>query len=395
MAPASRLRVVGLGLAAALALGAPAAAQIIGAPQSITVIDSGTACVTAPTACATYILDNSTGGLTLSVAGTWTGTLTFEGTNNDGNWTSLLVTNLATAAQATTTTANGLFTVTNAGVIKVRLRATAAITGTATITAAKGLGFARAGPSTVSLGGLASTSTDGMSVVNPTLATAGATVQMSPRFKWCGAAYNSVSTLSETDCWFAENLPATVAGTTTATWKLGVTINGGAATYPFVLTSAGNGTFTGAVTGQTISGTSNIGSGGVFFGSSSGAQLNLNAQDGTAIVQNGAQTIGVRLKADALPGVSSCGAGSPAVVAGSTPLSGAVTIGTTSVVTCTITFNGTAFPSAPHCSGAVETTTAANVRAMGFSATTTVLTIVPTAAWADSSVVNWHCFSSK
>lgn len=129
-----------------LTRGAPLRAQPVGSSQTITVVDSGTACVTAPTACAIFALDNQTAGVTLSVAGTWTGTLTFEGTNNDGIWTSLMATNVATAAQATTTTANGLFTIANVGVIKIRARATAAITGGAIVTAAKGLGFARAGP---------------------------------------------------------------------------------------------------------------------------------------------------------------------------------------------------------------------------------------------------------
>src|SRR4051794_15620849 len=121
-------------VAAALALSAPVAAQPVGSPQNITVVDSGTACVTAPTACATFALDSSTGSLTLGVTGTWTGTLTFEGTNNGTVWTSVIAVNLATGAQATTTTASGLFSVTNAGVIAVRARATAAITGTAIVT---------------------------------------------------------------------------------------------------------------------------------------------------------------------------------------------------------------------------------------------------------------------
>lgn len=131
------------------------------------------------------------------------------------------------------------------------------------------------------------------------------------------------------------------------------------------------------------------------FNWSAGTQLASASTDGHLQVSNAATTIGARIKVDALPSVSACGAGSPAVIAGSTPFSGAVTIGTTAVATCTITFNGTAFPSAPHCSGSVETTTAANTRAMGYSASATVLTIVPTAAWADSSVVNWHCISSR
>lgn len=135
-----------------LALTVPLPAQVLSPNQAITVVDSGTACVTAPTACAIYALDTQTGGLTISVAGTWTGTLTFEGTNNDGTWTSLvLTTNLATGVAAATTTVNGLYAIANMGVIKVRVRATAAITGSAIITAAKGLGFARAGPAGLTL----------------------------------------------------------------------------------------------------------------------------------------------------------------------------------------------------------------------------------------------------
>lgn len=117
--------------------------------------------------------------------------------------------------------------------------------------------------------------------------------------------------------------------------------------------------------------------------------------NGNYRLQIEAGTIGSLFKVDALPVASVCGAGSPAVVAGSTPLSGAVTVGTGGPLTCTITFGGTAYPQIPHCSGAVETTTAANARAMGYSASTTVLTIVPSAAWADSSVVNWNCMSPK
>lgn len=127
-----------------------------------------------------------------------------------------------------------------------------------------------------------------------------------------------------------------------------------------------------------------------------GARLKFRSPaDGIYTALNSAETIGAEFKVDALPVASSCGAGSPAVVAGSTPMSGSVTVGTGGPLTCTITFGGTAYPSAPHCNGAVETTTAANARAMGYSASATVLTIVPSAAWADSSVVNWDCFSSK
>ncbi len=231
--------------------------------------------------------------------------------------------------------------------------------------------------------GLGTTSTSGFTLNNLTPSTATTTVQISPAFRQCGTAYNSTSAASETDCFFTEVLPATVAGTTTALFKLGVSIAGGAATYPFTMTNGGALTIDNVTTAATA---------GYRFAALGYLTSTSNGVFGT---QTANTTIGVTFKADALPTVSSCGAGSPAVVAGSTPLSGSVTIGTTAVATCLITFNGTAFPSAPHCSGAVETTSAAAVRAMGYLASTTTLTIVPTAAWVDSSVVNWTCISSK
>lgn len=143
---------------------------------------------------------------------------------------------------------------------------------------------------------------------------------------------------------------------------------------------AANSSFQWSTTNNTIGIASDLG-----LGKGAGGRLD---------VTNGS-TIGTTFNVSGLPSVSACGAGSPAVGAGSTALSGSVTVGTGGPLTCTITFNGTAYPSAARCSGVVQTTTAANVRAMGYSATTTVLTIVPATAWVDSSVVNWNCWSSK
>lgn len=95
------------------------------------------------------------------------------------------------------------------------------------------------GVQTTTLTGLGVISTDGLVLQNTTLSTAVTSAQISPRVKGCGTAYNSVSTLSETDCMFWEVLPATVAGTTTQTWRLGSIINGGAATYPLTVDNSG------------------------------------------------------------------------------------------------------------------------------------------------------------
>ncbi len=92
---------------------------------------------------------------------------------------------------------------------------------------------------TLILPALGTTSTDGLVLLNNTASTAGVPVQMSPRFRQGGTAYNSVSTLSETNSFFTEVLPATAAGTTSATWKLGYINPSGVVTYPFQGSSAG------------------------------------------------------------------------------------------------------------------------------------------------------------
>lgn len=271
---------------AALLLAAPVSAQVVGALQTITVVDSGTACVTAPTACATFALDSQTGGLALSVSGTWTGTLTFEGTANGSTWTSLLATNLATGAQATTTTASGLFSITNAGVIGIRARATAAVTGAALISAAKGIGFAR---SAVPAGATALFG-DG---------TSGAP----------SIAFNSETTLG-----FWRSAPATV------------TLQGSLTT-----------------TGEIKAGATQA----IYW---NGRAVLASPADGLVTVTNNAATLGSRLKADALPTVGSGFGTSPSITAGSTALAGSVNVGTGGAATSgVITFGGTAFPAAPFC----------------------------------------------
>lgn len=241
------------------------------------------------------------------------------------------------------------------------------------------------GAQTVSVSGQATTSTDGFVLQNTTAATGGATVQISPRLSWIGTAWDTAA--SETVAFFSEVLPATAA-TPTGTWKLGYSLNGAAATYPLTVTNAGVVTTLSSVSvGSNLNASNGI--------NITGKWKNLAPADGIGSWTNNGGTVGFELKADALPVASSCGAGSPAVVAGSSPFSGSVTVGTGGPTTCTITYGGTAFAGTPHCSGAVETTTAANARAMGYSSSTTVLTIVPATAWADSSVVNWTCISKN
>lgn len=102
--------------------------------------------------------------------------------------------------------------------------------------------------------------------------------------------------------------------------------------------------------------------------------------------------IGVRLKFDALPTIGSGFGSGAAVTAGSTPLAGSVAVGTTAGASGVITFNGTAFPSAPYpiC---MNQTTGLAVKA---TASTTQLTIgTATGNFADNDVISWICISSK
>jgi len=101
---------------------------------------------------------------------------------------------------------------------------------------------------THTINALTTTSTDGIILTNTTPATAGATVQISPRVRWQGTAWDTAA--SETVDFFVENLPATAA-TPTGTWKLGYSLNGAAATYPMTVSSAGAITTLGAINAGT------------------------------------------------------------------------------------------------------------------------------------------------
>jgi hypothetical protein len=236
----------------------------------------------------------------------------------------------------------------------------------------------------VSVPGIVTTPTDGVLIQNTTPATAGVPVQMSPRARWSGTAWDTAA--SESVAFFAEVLPATAA-TPTGTWKLGYSLNGGAATYPLTVSNLGVVTsLSGYVSGGDVGVASllKFGNGANAIVSSSGS--------GQLTLRDNSLGFGVQFKADALPTVASGGGTSPSITAGSTPLAGSVNIGTGGVATSiVINFNGTAFPSAPF---VVATTSLTNavVRA---TASTTQLTLTSTTAWTASDVITWHAISSK
>lgn len=92
----------------------------------------------APTAASFYTQAiNGQSTARVQVTGTWTGTLTFEGSPDGGTtWVPQTARVTGTSFSQSSVTANGIFTVDVAGLTNFRARATAAITGTATVQAA-------------------------------------------------------------------------------------------------------------------------------------------------------------------------------------------------------------------------------------------------------------------
>jgi len=92
---------------------------------------------------------------------------------------------------------------------------------------------------------------DGILVSNTSSATAGATVQMSPRIRLKGSAWKSNATAaSQTQDWVIQNLPATGAASTSSTLQIGYSNNGAAYSYPLTIATDG------LVTASTFSTTS-------------------------------------------------------------------------------------------------------------------------------------------
>ncbi len=73
------------------------------------------------------------GGCAFQVTGTFTGTITFEGTVNGGVWAAMVVVPIGTTAKATTTTAAGIFRGCTVGLLAVRARMSTYTDGYATV----------------------------------------------------------------------------------------------------------------------------------------------------------------------------------------------------------------------------------------------------------------------
>lgn len=244
------------------------------------------------------------------------------------------------------------------------------------------------GLETITKAALGVTSTDGQLIQNSTAATVGTTAQISPRTRWCGQAWNSVGAVSEINCFFVEDLSATAAGTTSATFKIGYIAPNGTVTYPFTMTSSGvvNTLSTFAAGGNVFAGAgNNIGWTGRSLVTSSAdgkAELMNNVgtagvgfdvtTDGLGIVRNRAQNADADWRAASFQGIQkillkssgttasqvataqttvptcTTNCGSPGNVVVGTDTAGIITMGTTPASAFVVVFNGT-WAAIPSC----------------------------------------------
>ena len=75
----------------------------------------------------------SMGGCAIQITGTFSGTITFEGTADGGTWAALRVCPIGTSVSATTTTAAGIWFACCVGLLKVRARMSTYASGDALV----------------------------------------------------------------------------------------------------------------------------------------------------------------------------------------------------------------------------------------------------------------------
>lgn len=116
------MKTLWLTLALVLALAMPAAAQTL---ASGSIITNGQSVTASP--------GPSVDSVSIQITGTWTGTITFQGSTDGSTYVSLLMSSATAGTGATSTTSNGVFSAARAGLTSIRATATAAMTGTAVI----------------------------------------------------------------------------------------------------------------------------------------------------------------------------------------------------------------------------------------------------------------------
>ena len=167
---------------------------------------SGTTCVL-EASCLIVNLPEDKGGATLTLSGTWTGTISFEATGDGGaTWVAVNVTPLASTTAVTSATANGTWQVNAAGFTGLRMRASATMSGSATATITPSAASARSGGGGGGSGGGITNSaganvvmkSDGTNAVASSITDSGTTVSTAepitaPIWDNGGAVYNAMA----------------------------------------------------------------------------------------------------------------------------------------------------------------------------------------------------------
>lgn len=245
---------IGLGLSVS-----PVSAQVIDSGF----INAGTACTTTG-ACVSATLGEAT-SVTIQIVGTFSATLSFEGTADGTTWVAVQVANLADGTVSTSTTAAGAFSLSNVGVQRVRVRASSYASGGAQVSIVRGYGSVRwtgfssvtvnPGPITVTSNALGTTSFRGFILQNTTAAAAGAQ-QYSPMACQSGFGWKTDATAGSQKVEFCTEVqPVQGTSAPSGNFLIKASINGGAFSTVGTLTSAGAFTAPGNITGARMIGT--------------------------------------------------------------------------------------------------------------------------------------------
>jgi len=100
-----------------------------------TLTTSASTCASTGVTCLIVPLKQDNGAAGFAISGTWTGTITFEGSADGGtSWTAIDAWPLGSRTAVTTATAVGQWQVNAAGLTTLRMRASATMSGAATVT---------------------------------------------------------------------------------------------------------------------------------------------------------------------------------------------------------------------------------------------------------------------
>src|SRR5437870_4635626 len=124
--------------------------------------------------CATFTTAGQ-GSFALQIVGTWTGTLTFYGSVDGTNFVVLNLTPPNSTTGVSTTTANGVWGASVAGLTSVRVLVTSTGTGTATVTGRSTLSARASSPGSSGGGGGGTVTTSGSPLANQLAVFSGAT----------------------------------------------------------------------------------------------------------------------------------------------------------------------------------------------------------------------------